>query len=100
MRQTGLPLDARVVFSDTGAWTRPTKSLFSQRYRLAGKPDYILREEDGTMIPVEVKPHRTDAAPRDSDAMQLMAYGVLVEQEFGSRPEYGLLKYRDRVFRV
>ena len=32
--------------------------------------------------------------------MQLMAYGILVEQEFGTRPEYGLLKYHDEVFEI
>lgn len=32
--------------------------------------------------------------------MQLMAYGVLMEHEYGVLPPYGLLKYRDRVFRV
>jgi CRISPR-associated exonuclease Cas4 len=32
--------------------------------------------------------------------MQLVAYGILVGEEFGERPAYGLLKYRDEVFRI
>src|SRR5687768_1344609 len=94
--QAGLPVNARVVYSDTGAWERVEKPLFSRKYRLTGKPDYIVQEETGAMIPIEVKPTRTASEPRASDTMQLMAYGILVEQEFGARPEYGLLKYRDQ----
>lgn len=98
--QAGLPVDARVVYSDTGAWERVERPLFSRQYRLTGKPDYIVEDETGALIPVEVKPNRTSPQPRDSDTMQLMAYGILVEEKFGARPAYGLLKYRDRVFRI
>ena len=98
--QTGLPIDARVVYSDTGAWTHVEKPLFSRRYRLTGKPDYIVQDETGAMIPIEVKPNRTAKQPRHSDTMQLMAYGILVEEKFGKRPAFGLLKYRDEVFQI
>jgi CRISPR-associated exonuclease Cas4 len=98
--QTGVPLDAQVVYSDTGAWERVEKALYSRRYRLTGKPDYIVRDEADAMIPIEVKPNRNAHGPRHSDTMQLMAYGILVEEKFGVRPEYGLLKYRDDVFRI
>ena len=98
--QAGIPIDSRVVYSDTGAWQRVEKPLFSQRYRLTGKPDYIIEDETGAMIPIEIKPNRTGSQPRQSDTMQLMAYGVLIEEKFDGRPEYGLLKYRDMVFRI
>ncbi len=98
--QTGLPIDARVVYSDTGAWQRVEKALFSRRFRLTGKPDYIVQDETGAMIPIEVKPNRTAPQPRHSDTMQLMAYGILVEEKFRVRPAYGLLKYRDEVFQI
>lgn len=98
--QTGLPLDARVVYSDTGAWQRVDKPLFSRRFLLTGKPDYIVQDENSALIPIEVKPNRTAKEPRHSDAMQLMAYGILVEEKFGVRPAYGLLKYRDEVFQI
>ena len=32
--------------------------------------------------------------------MQLAAYCVLVEREFGERPPYGLLRYRNRTFEI
>lgn len=98
--QTGVPINARVVYSDTGAWERVEKPLFSRRYRLTGKPDYIVQDETGAMIPIEVKPNRTAPQPRHSDTLQLMAYGILVEEKFGARLEYGLLKYRDQVFEI
>lgn len=98
--QAGLPVEARVVYTDTGAWRRVEKSLFSRRYRLTGKPDYIVEDETGALIPIEVKPGRRDPVPRRADTMQLMAYGILVEEEYGTRPEHGLLKYRDQVFEI
>ena len=100
--ETGLPINARVVYSDTGAWEKVDKPLFSKRYALAGKPDYIV-EDKGAIIPVEVKPNRVAPSPRESDVMQLMAYGLLIEETMGqeqARSKYGLLKYRDQVFQV
>ncbi len=99
--RTGLPIHARIVYADTGAWEQVAKPLFSKKYLLAGKPDYLV-EENGALIPVEVKPNRVAPAPVESDVMQLAAYGLLVEENYAERraPRYGLLKYRDAVFRV
>ena len=97
--QTGLPYGARIVYADTGAWKRVERPLFSRRYGLTGKPDYIV-EERGATIPVEVKPNRVAPAPRESDTLQLAAYALLIEEHFGAPPEYGLLKYRDAVFQI
>ena len=98
--RAGVPVNTRVVYSDTGAWARVEKPLFSRRYQLTGKPDYIVQDDTGANIPIEVKPTRTNPQPRHSDTMQLMAYGILIEEKFGPRPAYGLLKYRDRVFEI
>lgn len=98
--RAGVPVTARVVYSDTGAWDRVEKPLFSRRYQLTGKPDYIVRDETGAIVPIEVKPARTAAEPRHSDTMQLMAYGILIQESYGTLPAYGLLKYRDRVFEI
>ncbi len=97
--QTGLPYGARIVYADTGAWKKVERPLFSRRYGLTGKPDYVM-EERGAMIPVEVKPNRVAPAPRESDTLQLAAYALLVEEHFGATPAYGLLKYRDAIFQV
>jgi len=97
--RTGLPFNARVVYSDTGAWEKVEKPLFSKRYGLAGKPDYIV-EQNGSVIPVEVKPTRVSSQPRESDVMQLAAYALLVEETRATRVPHGLLKYRDAVFEI
>lgn len=97
--QAGMPYGVRIVYADTGAWQKVERPLVSWRYGLIGKPDYIV-EERGTMIPVEVKPSRVARAPRESDVLQLAAYTLLVEEDFGTAATYGLLKYRDVVFRV
>ena len=100
-KRAGMPPRARVVYADTGAWKKVERPLFSRRYALAGKPDYVL-EDRGATIPVEVKPHRTAPVPRESDVMQLAAYGLLVEETSGRdrAVPYGLLKYRNAVFQV
>ncbi len=100
--QTGLPVDARVVYSDSGAWEKVERPLFSRRYGLTGKPDYLV-ESDGAIIPIELKPNRKATTPRESDVMQLAAYGLLVQENLppGKQPpSYGLLKYRDVEFQI
>ena len=99
--QTGLPFNARVVYSDTGAWKPVERPLFSRAYALSGKPDYVV-QIGPAVIPVEVKPTRAASAPRESDVMQLAAYGLLIEETLGQgrNAPYGLLKYRDAVFQI
>src|SRR6476469_782631 len=96
-RRSGLPR-ARLVYSDTGAWQTVEDPLFSRQYRLTGKPDYVL-EQQGQIIPVEVKPSRRANHTQPSDEMQLLAYCLLVEETWG-RPPYGLLHYATGTFRV
>lgn len=96
---TGIPTSARIVYADTGSWKLLERPLFSRRIGLTGKPDYIL-EDNGAVIPVEVKPNRQSPSPREADVMQLAAYAMLVEDTFHASPPYGLLKYRDDVFRI
>ncbi|HMA35875.1 MAG TPA: PD-(D/E)XK nuclease family protein [Chloroflexia bacterium] len=95
--RSGLPR-ARVVYTDTGARQRASESLFSRRYGLVGKPDYLL-EAAGGLIPVEVKPTRRAPAPHAGDVLQLLAYCLLVEETTG-RPPYGLIRYADTTFQI
>ncbi len=97
-RQTGVPW-TRVVAGDTHGWRPLERPLFSRRYGLTGKPDYLLQLAHG-YVPVEVKPTRRAAYPYDSDLMQLVAYCLLVEEMTGRPPPYGLLRYADATFRV
>ncbi len=94
----GLP-QGRLVYADTGAWQRCMSPLFSSRYQLTGKPDYLV-EERGRIVPVEVKPGRTAPEPYEGDVLQLASYCLLVEEQYGRRPRYGYLKYSQGVFRI
>jgi CRISPR-associated exonuclease Cas4 len=96
--RSGVPA-GRLIYTDTGGWRRPEHPLFSDRYRLTGKPDYLV-EEDGVVVPVEVKSGRAPAQPYDSHVLQLAAYCLLVEERYGQRPERGIIKYADRTFAV
>ncbi len=97
-RSTGVPW-APLRYVDTDRWQQPERPLFSQRYGLTGKPDYVVQTSKG-LIPIEVKPTRTASAPYDGDVAQLLAYCLLIEESTAHAPSYGLLRYRDHTFRV
>ncbi|MBM4465203.1 MAG: CRISPR-associated protein Cas4 [Chloroflexi bacterium] len=93
-QQTGLP-QGRVIYADTGAWNRCEKPLFSRRYLLTGRPDYLV-DDGGAKIPVEVKSTSCPPSPYRSHVLQLAAYCLLVEEEYGQPPPYGIIKYQDQ----
>lgn len=97
-RESGLPA-GRVAYSDTGAWQRCERPLVSRRYRLSGRPDYLVQVE-GAIIPVEVKATSRPAIPYRAHVMQLAAYCLLIEETRGQAPPYGLLHYDDDTVRV
>ena len=86
----------QVVYADSGLSERP---LFSPRYHLCGKPDYLI-EQEGHKIPLELKSSPAPRRPYPSHALQLAAYCLLVEEEWGQPPPYGLLCYQDATFTV
>jgi CRISPR-associated exonuclease Cas4 len=77
----------RILYIGEGGETR---TLRSERYALAGRPDYIL-EVDGELVPVEVKTGRVPRGPLFSHIIQLAAYCLLLEQE--GKVSYGILRY-------
>lgn len=95
-QRTGLP-QGRVIYTDTGAWNCVERPLFSRRYWLTGKPDYLLND-DGEIIPVEVKSGAAPSQPYPSHVLQLAAYCLLVEEAFDVRPSHGIIRYRDQTF--
>ena len=97
-RAAGLP-GGRVVYTDTRAWGAVEKPLFDRDLMLTGKPDYLI-EQNGEIIPVEVKTGRTPEAPYDSHIFQLAAYCLLVHKTTGKRPTHGILHYPARDFAV
>jgi CRISPR-associated exonuclease Cas4 len=97
-RAAGLP-GGRVIYTDTRAWGKVEKPLYDHMLGLTGKPDYLV-EQNGRLIPVEVKSGRAPEAPYDSHIYQLAAYCLLVEKTMGRRPPYGIIHYQDRDFAV
>lgn len=96
-RESGLPT-GQVLQSDVGG-DAPGKRLYSARYGLTGTPDYIVQTPKG-LVPVEVKPSRTEQEPHESHLLQVLAYCLLLEESEGKRPPYGLLRYSNNTFHV
>jgi CRISPR-associated exonuclease Cas4 len=66
-------------------------TLYSERLRLVGRPDRIVRQ-GGSLIPEEWK-----SAKRVSHGyrLQLGAYFLLIEEEYGERPPFGVVVLGD-----
>ena len=94
----GLP-GGRVIYTDTRGWNKLEKPLFYAALELTGKPDYLV-EQNGKIIPGEVKSGRAPEAPYDSHIYQLASYCLLVEKTYGKRPPYGIVHYEDKDFSV
>ena len=96
--EAGLP-GGRIIYSDTRGWGKVEKPLFYTALELTGKPDYLV-QQNGKIIPVEVKSGRAPEAPYDSHIYQLAAYCLLVEKTYKTRPPYGIIHYENRDFAV
>ncbi|MFL7839972.1 MAG: PD-(D/E)XK nuclease family protein [Candidatus Promineifilaceae bacterium] len=98
-KELGLP-DGSVIYADDGIWFENNEVLTDPELRLAGKPDYLVEQENGRIVPVEIKSGPAPAFPWPGHVMQLMAYCRLVEAAYGYRPTHGILQYKDRAFSV
>lgn len=89
----GILAEKRRIYQDTEKI--PGENLFAKTIQLVGRPDYLIKS--GKYIePVEKKKTK---APKDqyvNNNMQLMAYCLLVEENFGIRPRGGYLQYDDK----
>jgi CRISPR-associated exonuclease Cas4 len=107
-KRAGLPA-GQLIYSDTGfavghiapvtlneQGERQERPLVSKRYGLTGRPDYLVRTDEG-IVPVEAKSTRRPAngRPYDSHLMQLAAYCLLVEDVLGADVPYGVVRYAD-----
>jgi len=81
---------AAVPYVDSEA--EKPKLFTSKRHGLTGRPDAVLLAGD-VHVPVEVKTGRTPRGPLFSHILQLAAYCLLVEEEFGKPPPYGVIRY-------
>lgn len=93
----GVPRSRMIYSDETGG-----KLLVSEKYELQGKPDYIFQSIiNKKYIPVEIKSTQLkddETYPHEGDLMQLVAYFLIIEDVYGSRPKYGRLVYKNRMF--
>ncbi len=74
--------------------TDDQRLLVSDRYKLTGRPDYILMVGN-ERIPVDLKTGRQPRGPLFSHILQIAAYCLLLSDETGKRVSRGILKYGD-----
>ena len=72
--------------------TKETPLLKSIDHNLAGRPDYLIKENE-MRIPVEVKTGRRPRAPFFSHVLQIGAYCLLSEETFQRKPTHGQIRY-------
>ena len=79
--------------------SRPAKPLFSRKYRIAGKPDYIIKRNNHH-IPVEFK-SGSHSHPLKNHVLQLAAYCQLIEENYNDFVSFGVLVYnQDNDFKI
>jgi CRISPR-associated exonuclease Cas4 len=96
--ESGLP-EGQIIFSDSSYWQPSEKVLHDPSIGLSGKPDYVIRLKD-MVIPIEIKSNETLQQPYPSHILQLAAYCRLVDKNYEIRPNYGILHYPNRTFRI
>jgi len=90
-QKNGIPR-GEVIYSDLD---HPAHVLYSRSLALSGKPDYIVRDREGRLIPVEIKSGRA-IQPHRGHMLQLAAYCLLVEENYDVAVPYGILVYADK----
>jgi CRISPR-associated exonuclease Cas4 len=83
-------VDGKVLYVGTD----DQRLLISEKYKLTGRPDYILMV-GVELIPVDLKTGRQPRGPLFSHILQIAAYCLLLSDESGKRVSRGILKYGD-----
>ncbi|WP_455393286.1 CRISPR-associated protein Cas4 [[Eubacterium] cellulosolvens] len=71
---------------------RKSKMLFSEKYKIRGKPDYIVKIK-GKYVPVEIKTGKVPRGPHFSHIIQIAAYCLLIKENYNTKPPYGIISY-------
>jgi CRISPR-associated exonuclease Cas4 len=90
-------LQGQIVYTDTK--TQEGQTLYSKTVPLMGRPDYLIKKS-GTIIPVEVKSSSAPTKPYKNHLVQLTAYCLLVEENYGVKVPFGLIQYSNGKFEV
>lgn len=79
------------------------KLLYSAKYELQGKPDYVFQSPIlKKIVPVELKSGSIDEEdmPHHGDLLQLGAYFLILEDVYGQKPPFGRIVYQDYMFEI
>ena len=79
------------------------KLLYSAKYELQGKPDYIFQSPVlKKVVPVELKRGVIDEEemPHHGDLLQFGAYFLILEDVYGQKPPFGRIVYQDYMFEI
>ena len=82
--------NGKITYSDLN---KAGKSFFSKRYKITGKPDYIVKRNNN-YIPVEIKTGQ-HINPQKNHIIQLACYCHLLEENYGNFVPYGILVYEN-----
>ena len=86
-----------LVYIDSTA--EKPKLFVSKKHGLSGRPDAVVMDGDHH-IPVEIKTGRVPRGPLFSHILQIVAYCVLLEEEYGAAPPYGIIRYGDVSYEI
>jgi CRISPR-associated exonuclease Cas4 len=89
-----------IIYQDNDLVQSEIDTIYSPKLGLVGRPDYLVQDSDGSIVPVEIKSSSAPLEPYDGHVLQLAAYCLLVEEAYGIRPSHGILQYRDGAFTV
>lgn len=79
------------------------KLLYSAKYELQGKPDYVFQSSiSKKIVPVELKSGSIgeEELPHHGDLLQLGAYFLILEDVYGRKPAFGRIVYQDYMFEI
>lgn len=85
----------RITYTDLN---KPSEPLYSKRYRISGKPDYIVKIKD-YIVPVELK-SGSYSKPYKNHILQLAAYCQIIEDVYNVFVPYGILVYDEESYRI
>ncbi len=75
--------------------------LSSSEVPLIGKPDYIVKQADGSLVPIALKLNVLEAsAPLPNHEVLIAAYCLILEDYSEIPSTHGILRYADREFVV
>jgi CRISPR-associated exonuclease Cas4 len=86
-----------LVYIDSNA--EKPKLFVSTQHGLSGRPDAVVMDGDHH-IPVELKTGRVPRGPLFSHILQVVAYCVLLEEEYGKPPPYGIIRYGETAYEI